>query len=445
VQVSRGNNEPLSQQYDRVRQHALAICEPLAVDDYGVQPVPDVSPPKWHLAHTSWFFETFLLKPKLPGYQAFDPAYEYLFNSYYNGVGAQHPRTERGNLSRPTVDEVYAYRAHVDDNMHELLESAESSASGPLVNELTSAVVLGLQHEQQHQELLVTDIKYILGNSPVQAPYSRYSSKSTPNLTPETSASRAVCDSSLDLGDIGARTLEFRAFEGGVCEIGVDPDYDGFCFDNETPRHKQWLEPFKLANRLINNSEYLEFVADGGYERSELWLSEGWAAVQAGRFGKTPAPLYWRKRDGHWYEYILTGLSELRPQAAVSHLSYYEADAYARWAGYRLASEAEWEVAAHSTLHLPEQAKEQEAEPKLIQMTDSLWQWTQSAYSAYPGFKPLPGTLGEYNGKFMSGQMVLRGGSVATPEGHARLTYRNFFYPPDRWQFTGIRLAADVL
>ena len=432
MQVSRGDNEPLSQQYDRVRQHALAICEPLAVDDYGVQPVPDVSPPKWHLAHTSWFFETFLLKPQLSGYQTFDPAYEYLFNSYYNGVGEQHPRTDRGNLSRPTVDEVYAYRAHVDSSMHELLANAESNSSS---KELAKAVVLGLQHEQQHQELLVTDIKYILGNSPVHAPYS--SSSDTEK--------RAVCDSTLD---IGSCPLEFHDFEGGVCEIGVSTATHAaeegssaysFAFDNETPRHKQWLEPFKLANRLINNKEYLEFVADGGYERSELWLSEGWAAVQAGRFGKTPAPLYWRQRDGRWYEYILTGLSELRPHAAVSHVSYYEADAYARWAGHRLASEAEWEVAAHRSLNSPGK----NAQPKLLQMTDSLWQWTQSAYSAYPGFKPLAGTLGEYNGKFMSGQMVLRGGSVATPEGHARLTYRNFFYPPDRWQFTGIRLAAQ--
>jgi len=432
VQVLRGDNEPLSQQYDRVRQHALAICEPLAVDDYGVQPVPDVSPPKWHLAHTSWFFETFLLKPQLPGYKAFDPAYEYLFNSYYNGVGAQHPRTERGNLSRPTVEEVYAYRAHVDNNMQELLANAESTQPD---NELANAVVLGLHHEQQHQELLVTDIKYILGNSPVQAPYAS-AGESSPG-----SISGTTGDSAFDIEDIGPCPLEFVGFNGGICEIGTngadlsDAADNRFCFDNETPRHKQWLEPYKLANRLTTNAEYLEFLDDGGYERSELWLSEGWSAVQAGRFGKSPAPLYWRKRDGRWQEYLLTGLAELRPQAAVTHLSYYEADAYARWAGYRLASEAEWEAAAQET--------RQQADSTLLQMTDSLWQWTRSAYSAYPGFKPLEGTLGEYNGKFMSGQMVLRGGSVATPKGHTRLTYRNFFYPSDRWQFTGLRLAAD--
>lgn len=422
MQVSRGQNEPLSHQYDRVRQHALAICDPLAVDDFGVQPVPDVSPPKWHLAHTSWFFETFLLKPKLAGYKPFDESYEYLFNSYYNGVGAQHPRTDRGNLSRPTVDEVYAYRAHVDGSMRDLL--TKNTGSDGVDDTLGRAVVLGLQHEQQHQELLVTDIKYILGNSPVHAPY---------QSSDVDSENRPIDDSVLELAPL---PLEFHSFDGGVRSIGRNAGSaqdEDFCFDNETPKHKHWLEPFQLANRLVNNSEYLDFINDGGYERSELWLSEGWSAVQAGRFGKTPAPLYWRNQQDRWQEYLLTGLSPLRADAAVSHVSYYEADAYARWCGRRLASEAEWEVAAFS---------ETKGSP-LMQMSDSLWQWTQSAYLPYPGFQPLPGTLGEYNGKFMSGQMVLRGGSLATPKAHARPTYRNFFYPPDRWQFTGIRLAAD--
>ncbi len=435
MQVSRGDNEPLSQQYDRIRQHALAICEPLAVDDYGVQPVPDVSPPKWHLAHTSWFFETFLLKPGLAGYKPFDNSYEYLFNSYYNGVGAQHPRTDRGNLSRPTVQEIYAYRAHVDNNMRELLTRSTDGLNRDVNDALSRTVVLGLQHEQQHQELLASDIKFILGNTPVHAPYQ------TPSVS---RAKRAVDDTLLELTPM---PLEFHYFDGGVQEIGVDAEsrdetascfddfcFDDFCFDNETPRHKHWLEPFRFANRLVNNSEFLEFVNDGGYQRSELWLSEGWSAVQAGRFGRSPGPLYWRKRDGCWQEYLLTGLAPLRPEAAVAHVSYYEADAYARWTGRRLASEVEWEVAAVGA----------SAAAPLLQMSDSLWQWTQSAYLPYPGFKPLAGTLGEYNGKFMSGQMVLRGGSIATPPGHARLTYRNFFYPPDRWQFTGIRLAADA-
>jgi len=412
VQVTRGNNEPLTDQYDRIRQHALDLCAPLAVDDYGVQPVADVSPPKWHLAHTSWFFETFLLKPALPGYVPFNKNFEVLFNSYYNGVGEQHPRTERGHLSRPTVDEIYDYRAHVDVSMRELLTTLPDS------EELQRSVVLGLHHEQQHQELLATDIKYILGKTPVAAPYQDAS----------LSAAERVLDDALLFTD--ATELEFFEFSGGVYETGVDassqqPTLFDFCFDNETPRHKNYVEDFELANRLINNAEYLEFVEDGGYERSGLWLSEGWAALQAGRFGKQPAPLYWRLRDGVWQEYLLTGL----------HVSYYEADAYARWAGYRLPSEVEWEVAAQSSA---------EQSVAFVQMQDSLWQWTRSAYAAYPGFKPLPGTLGEYNGKFMSGQMVLRGGSIATPAGHTRSTYRNFFYPPDRWQFTGIRLAADM-
>lgn len=421
MQVSRGNNEPLTEQYKRIRQHAVELCAPLAVDDYGVQPVPDVSPPKWHLAHTSWFFETFLLKPALPGYVPFNESFEVLFNSYYNGVGEQHPRTERGHLSRPTVDEVYSYRAHVDERMQELL------TSHPTSDDLQRSVVLGLHHEQQHQELLATDIKYILGKTPVAA---AYQNRSVPM------AERAISDESLV---IEQTALEFCNFEGGLHEIGVDAStqqdaaYD-FCFDNETPRHKNYVENFQLANRLVNNAEYLQFVEDGGYETSELWLSEGWAAVQAGRFGKNPAPLYWRQQEGTWHEYVLTGVRPLRTTAAVAHISYYEADAYARWAGYRLPSEVEWEVAAQAA---------QAQGTLLLQMQDSLWQWTRSAYAPYPGFQPLPGTLGEYNGKFMSGQMVLRGGSIATPQGHARSTYRNFFYPPDRWQFTGIRLAAD--
>jgi len=432
VQVSRGNNEPLTETYERIRQHA--------VDDYGVQPTADVSPPKWHLAHTSWFFETFLLKPALPGYVPFSENFEVLFNSYYNGVGEQHPRSERGHLSRPTVEEVYSYRTYVDANMRELLAtlSSEQSRGQAANDELQRSVVLGLHHEQQHQELLATDIKYILGKTPIAAAYQG---------ADVADAQRMLTESALL---IEPTPLEFHEFAGGVHEVGAAVatqqgaatdscftgcSFDSFCFDNETPRHKIYTENFRLANRLVTNTEFLQFVQDGGYQRPELWLSEGWAAVQSGRFGEEPAPLYWRQQRGVWHEYLLSGLQPLRGDAAVAHISYYEADAYARWVGYRLPTEVEWEVAAQLSA---------EQSTALLQMQDNLWQWTCSAYGAYPGFTPLPGTLGEYNGKFMSGQMVLRGGSIATPVAHSRPTYRNFFYPPDRWQFTGLRLAADA-
>ena len=429
MKVSRGMNEPLIEQYNSIRQHSVDICAPLALEDYGVQPTPDVSPPKWHLAHTSWFFETFLLKPQLPGYVPFNDSFEVLFNSYYNGVGEQYPRAQRGRLSRPTVDEVYGYRAHVDVSMRELLTSLATRD-----DDLRRSAVLGLNHEQQHQELLATDIKFILGKTPIAAAYQASS---------VILADRVLCDESLGTA---SSELLLREFAGGLHEIGVDMEaMAGFCFDNETPRHKIYTENYRLANRLVNNAEYLGFVHDGGYERSELWLSEGWAAVEAGRFGKVPAPLYWQQKDGDWHEYLFSGMHPLRPDSAVAHVSYYEADAYARWAGYRLPSEVEWEVTAQvlASEARTEVNADTAAKP-FVQMQDSLWQWTRSAYAAYPGFSPLPGTLGEYNGKFMSGQMVLRGGSIATPPGHARSTYRNFFYPPDRWQFTGIRLAADA-
>jgi len=420
VLSQRGANDVLAQTYEGVRQHSLDICAPLAVDDYVVQPTDDVSPPKWHLAHTTWFFETFLLKPEVPNYRVFDSSFEYLFNSYYNGIGEQHPRTQRGSLSRPTLEQVLSYRQHVDLAMQELLHAAPNA-------EVQQSVVLGLNHEQQHQELLATDIKYILGTNPTHPAYSNL-------LSRRNSGSDEI---------LQASPLTYAEFPGGLQEVGCDvseltPPAAGelssaFFFDNETPRHKVYLQPFQFAKRLITNAEYMAFVDDGGYARADLWLSEGWSALKAGRFGKSPAPLYWRRRDGNWLEYRLTGLRELALCEPVCHVSFYEADAFARWAGKRLPTEFEWEVAALTSLPVD----------SVEQLSDCLWQWTQSAYLPYPGYRPLPGTLGEYNGKFMSGQMVLRGGSVVTPAGHNRPTYRNFFYPPDRWQFTGIRLAAD--
>ena len=401
--------------YSTVRAQSLALCEPLALDDYGVQPILDASPPKWHLAHTTWFFETFLLKAFAPGYTPYHPAFEVLFNSYYEGVGEQFPRPLRGTLSRPTVAEVIEYREHVDGAMAGLLESQEAAVQ--------ERIELGLHHEQQHQELIVTDLKANLGSNPLRPPY-REGVAVVPDSAP--------------------RPVAFVEFPGGVVEVGAHPNGD-FRFDNEYPRHRVYLDRFALADRLVTNAEYAEFIAAGGYETPALWLSEGWAWR---REHDVTAPMYWR-RDDVWHEYRLDGERPLVGNAPVTHVSYYEADAYARWAGARLATEMEWETAvglrsvsgnfADGGLH-PEAA----AGPGMAQLFGDCWEWTSSAYAPYPGFRPLAGTLGEYNGKFMSSQTVLRGGSCATPVGHIRPTYRNFFYPKDRWQFTGIRLARDV-
>jgi ergothioneine biosynthesis protein EgtB len=380
--------------YAQVRQRSLDLAAPLSAEDCCAQSMPDASPVKWHLAHTTWFFETFLLEAREAGFRPFHPAFRVLFNSYYNGVGAKHPRPQRGLLTRPSLDEVLDYRADVDARMARLL--AEGGDAG-----LATLVELGLQHEQQHQELILTDVKHLLAQNPLFPAY----------RTAPPGPGAAVAP------------LAWIGFDGGMADIGhAGP---GFAFDNESPRHRQYLAPFELASRLVTNGEYLDFVEAGGYADPALWLSEGWDRVQAGELRH---PLYWvRGEDGAWCEFTLHGLRPLDPAAPVTHVSLYEADAYAHWRGARLPTEGEWERAA--------------AGAGLTQLFGECWQWTSSSYAPYPGFRPADGALGEYNGKFMVNQYVLRGSSCATPRGHARASYRNFFPAGARWQFTGIRLA----
>jgi ergothioneine biosynthesis protein EgtB len=410
----------LSDEFRQVRAVSEALCAPLEIEDFGIQTMADVSPPKWHLAHVSWFFETFVLKRYLRGYREFHPRFAHLFNSYYETVGTFHPRAKRGLLSRPKVDEVYAYRAHVDRAMERLLEDS-SQATNDALREL---VVLGLNHEQQHQELLVTDIKHIFACNPLQPGY-----PTQPAPTRE------------------SPPLEWMEFRPGIYEIG-HAGGEEFGFDNEFPRHQVFLNGFRLASRPVTNAEYLAFMDAGGYRQVDLWLSEAWKHL---RDAGWRAPLYWaHTRDG-WQHRTLAGWSPIDPAAPVCHLSYYEADAYARWRGKRLPTEAEWEVAAAD---LPVQGNFADsgvfqplpgnAAGGLQQMFGDVWEWTQSAYTGYPGFRAQRGFLGEYNGKFMCSQLVLRGGSCATPAGHVRASYRNFFYPQDRWQFSGLRLAEDI-
>ncbi|MFL6675738.1 MAG: ergothioneine biosynthesis protein EgtB [Massilia sp.] len=396
--------------YDEVRQRSLRLAEPLSPEDCCAQSMPDASPVKWHLAHTTWFFETFILEPREAGFAPFHPAFRVLFNSYYNGVGAKHPRPQRGLLSRPSLDEVRAYRLDVDRRMARLLATHDADAA------LAALVQLGLQHEQQHQELMLTDVKHLLAHNPLHPAY-----LDAP-LAPSNPAAPAG----------------WLRFEGGIGAIGHEGD--GFCFDNELPRHRVLVAPFALASRLVTNGEYREFIAAGGYREPSLWLSEGWDRVCAGEFAH---PLYWVPADGEWMEFTLHGLRRLDPARPVCHVSLYEADAYARWRGARLPTEAEWELAAHGlaaaagSLH-PAAAAGAEG---LDQMFGACWQWTSSSYAPYPGYAPAPGALGEYNGKFMVNQYVLRGSSCVTPAGHPRASYRNFFPAGARWQFTGIRLA----
>lgn len=415
TQVDLRPSESLSSRFRRIRTLTTSLCAQLEPEDLVVQSMPDASPAKWHLAHTTWFFEQFLLRPLVRGYRPFHPKYEYLFNSYYESVGPMHRRAARGMLTRPTIKEVLAYREHVDGHMLELIAGQEDE------ERVASLATLGLHHEQQHQELLLTDIKHLFAQNPL-LPVFR--ARATP-------LARA------------AEPMHFASFEGGMKEIGANGKH--FCFDNETPRHREYVESFALADRPVVNAEYQEFIREGGYRRAELWLSDGWATVN--REGWT-RPIYWSESLDA--EFTLAGLEPLQPGAPVCHLSYYEADAFARWAGARLPTEAEWESAA-ATLPMDGNFLEDDLlhpgiggdSTGLKQMFGDVWEWTRSPYVAYPGFRPLTGSLGEYNGKFMCNQLVLRGGSCATPRDHIRATYRNFFYPTARWQFTGVRLARD--
>ena len=412
----------LRPRFQAVRQQSLSLCQPLEVEDFGVQPMADASPPKWHLAHTSWFFETFLLSALVADFSGFHPAYGELFNSYYNGVGNPFPRVRRGALSRPTLNEIFAYRRFVDEATLALLESAEKDPKSLNLSQLNTVLELGLEHEQQHQELLLTDLKYNFGHNPL---FPIYQQKAEPTQ------------------QVRSLALSFNDHAPGLVQIGAQAH--GFAFDNERPRHEVFLQPFQVANRTVTNGEFLAFIEDGGYERPELWLAEAWQRLQDGAL--TKQPLYWQQRPQGWFEYRLDGLHTLDADRPVVHVNAFEAMAYATWASARLLTEAEWEWAASNDPLLGNFVESQEFHPvasEARQFFGNLWEWTSSSYTAYPGYQPLTGTLGEYNGKFMSSQLVLRGGSCATPEQHIRASYRNFFYPADRWQFTGIRLAQDI-
>jgi ergothioneine biosynthesis protein EgtB len=414
----------LRERYGEVRAATMGLAAPLSPEDQLVQSMPDASPTKWHLAHTTWFFETFLLSRFVPGYRAVDERYAYLFNSYYEAVGPRQPRPQRGAMTRPSLDEVRAYRETIDERMEALLDARLDGG------EVRDRVELGLQHEQQHQELILTDIHHALWSNPLRPAYAP---------GPRRAGAGAA-------GRPGAEG--WVSHPGGLVEIGHDGT--AFSFDNERPRHRSFLEPFQLARRAVTAGEYLRFVEDGGYRRPDLWLSDGWAAIQ--QHGWT-APLYWSRGGDGWSDFTLAAAQPLDLDAPVSHVSYYEAEAFARWAGARLPTEGEWETLAaacpldgnfvESGVRAPQPAPEA-ADTVPSQMFGDVWEWTASAYLPYPRFRPLEGELGEYNGKFMSGQMVLRGGSCFTPRTHIRATYRNFFPPAARWQMSGLRLARWV-
>jgi ergothioneine biosynthesis protein EgtB len=419
----------LASRYEEVRQQSIYLCQPLQPEDYVVQPIVDVSPPKWHLAHTTWFFEQFILIPHFPNYRAFNEQFNFLFNSYYESKGDRMVRTNRGNMTRPTTEEVIQYRTYVDSHIAEMLLGLDESSQ----LKVAELLELGLHHEQQHQELLVTDLKYILGHNPLFPTYA---------------------ETSLPLSSDTITTEEYVTVPGGNYYIGFNGD--GFHFDNEEGYHQVYLADYRLLNRLVTNGEFLAFIEGGGYQNADLWLSDGWAWLQENQIS---SPHYWHLQNGEWYNYTLYGLRKLNLAEPVTHVSYYEAEAYARWRGKRLPTEAEWEVACKlagydanfhrlSTANLvesdhyhPRPLQNPGTDSVPAQMVGDVWEWTQSAYLPYPFYQRVEGALGEYNGKFMINQMVLRGGSCATPESHLRITYRNFFQPDKRWQFTGFRLA----
>jgi ergothioneine biosynthesis protein EgtB len=416
--------EKLLSRFREVRNFTAKLAENLAPEDCVVQSIPDVSPTKWHLAHTTWFFETFILKKWVPGYRDAVPEYAYLFNSYYNAAGAMHRRDLRGLISRPTVEETKKFRTSIDADVADLVSNADEK----LFREIEPILILGIHHEQQHQELLITDIKHVFAQNPLYPVFRQ----------------REMENDKIDI-----KSSKFIEFDEAT--VGIGHDGDGFAYDNESPRHRSLVLPFSLANRLITNREYLEFIADNGYSRPEFWLSLGWTTVNEQNWR---APLYWIERDGQWWNFTLSGLRRVDPNEPVTHLSYFEADAYANWAGARLPTEFEWERAAakididgnfvETEWFHPKVLDQSPGDGQLAQVFGDVWEWTRSSYSPYPGYHAGPGALGEYNGKFMCNQYVLRGGSCATSRTHIRKTYRNFFQPDKRWQFTGIRLARDL-
>jgi ergothioneine biosynthesis protein EgtB len=426
VVASPGSASPrdattLERRFAQVRAMTLDLAAPLSAEDAAIQSMPDASPAKWHIAHTTWFFETFILEARDPKRRPFDPAYRVLFNSYYQAVGARHPRPERGMLSRPALADVLRYRDAIDAELRELL------SRGALGPEALALVELGLHHEQQHQELLLTDVKHLLSRNPLRPVYRK----------------------SWPLTRVHPNPAEWIGVEGGKREIGHGDDT--FHFDNESPRHAVWLEDFQIASRPVTHGDYLRFVQDGGYRRPELWLSLGWDTVTQRGW---QAPLYWEEIDGQWHTFTLHGMAPIEENTPVCHVSFFEADAYARWAGARLPTEAEWEVVAQDAaiegnflesgaLH-PLAAREPAERGVPAQLFGDAWEWTRSDYAPYPGFRIAEGAVGEYNGKFMSNQYVLRGGSCVTPASHIRASYRNFFPAEARWQFSGVRLARDA-